>query len=161
MNNCLHCDKETTNPKFCSSSCSASYNNLLYPRRKPEGECKICATPISTRYTYCSSCKIHSKQYVDWSQVTLSNMTGKRAYQKHSRVRELARKAYNKSNKPKICYNCGYDKHIEVCHIKAISSFSEDIPITEINSLENLLALCPNCHWELDYGNLELETITT
>jgi hypothetical protein len=21
-----------------------------------------------------------------------------------------------------------------------------------VNSLENLIALCPNCHWELDHG---------
>ena len=27
MNLCLNCGKETTNPKFCSRSCSATFNN--------------------------------------------------------------------------------------------------------------------------------------
>lgn len=29
-------------------------------------------------------------------------------------------------------------------------SFSMDSLISEINSLENLIYLCPNCHWEFD-----------
>lgn len=32
--NCLYCKKETHNPKFCCLSCSATYNNKLYPKRE-------------------------------------------------------------------------------------------------------------------------------
>jgi len=32
---CLFCDKETSNPRFCSKSCAAKFNNT---RRKPRTE---------------------------------------------------------------------------------------------------------------------------
>lgn len=48
------------------------------------------------------------------------------------------------------CQKCGYDKHIEACHIKPINEFLEDTMLSEINSIENLIPLCPNCHWEFD-----------
>lgn len=49
---------------------------------------------------------------------------------------------------------CGYNKHVEVCHKQAIHTFSETATIGEVNAPENLLILCPNCHWEFDYGLL-------
>lgn len=33
MNKCLYCEKETDNPKFCSRSHSAIFNNKAYPKR--------------------------------------------------------------------------------------------------------------------------------
>jgi hypothetical protein len=58
------------------------------------------------------------------------------------------------------CERCGYTKHIECCHIKPISSFSIDTMISEINKPENLIILCPNCHWEFDHQNiLEVEIV--
>jgi predicted HNH restriction endonuclease len=43
-----------------------------------------------------------------------------------------------------------------VCHIKPISSFEETVYLSVINSQDNLVLLCPNCHWEFDNGHLEL-----
>ena len=57
------------------------------------------------------------------------------------------------------CANCGYKKHVELCHIKAINSFSNDTMIGVVNSKENIIQLCPNCHWELDHGLLDLSAI--
>lgn len=54
--NCLTCNQETNNPKFCSRSCAAKHNNKLHPKRKPEGNCKLCNTPTTTSLTYCSNC---------------------------------------------------------------------------------------------------------
>ena len=51
----------------------------------------------------------------------------------------------------KECQKCGYDKHVEVAHIKAISIFDENTLISVINHPSNLLVLCPNCHWEFDH----------
>ena len=165
MIKCLNCSIETTNPKFCSSSCSASYNNKLHPKRKPEGSCSTCGTPLTRRLKYCSKkCYFTALGYLtsdDWGSFKYGELKLLRKYQKNSRIREMARKLYIKSNKPRKCYICGYDKHFEVCHIKSISSHSDSTTIAEINSLSNLIALCPNCHWELDYGNLKLETFTT
>lgn len=71
-------------------------------------------------------------------------------------IRRHAVKVYDLSNKPKCCNLCGYSKHYEVCHIKSVSSFSDDIKVEEINSIDNLVALCPNCHWEFDNLHIEI-----
>ena len=39
-NQCLQCGKETTNPKFCSKSCSASYTNIRLPKGTKRGPAK-------------------------------------------------------------------------------------------------------------------------
>jgi predicted restriction endonuclease len=58
------------------------------------------------------------------------------------------------SDKEKVCAICGYSNHVELCHIKSIAHFSETAALEEINSLSNLIYLCPNHHWELDNGLL-------
>lgn len=56
-------------------------------------------------------------------------------------------------NRPYKCFKCGYDKHIEICHIKPVSQFSLESTIKEVNDTNNLILLCPNCHWEFDNPN--------
>lgn len=87
----------------------------------------------------------------------LVNKTKKEIFESHcnwqsarTTIRRHAVKTFENSIKLKCCENCGYDKHYEVCHIKAVSDFSEDSKIEDINSIDNLKALCPNCHWEFD-----------
>lgn len=48
------------------------------------------------------------------------------------------------------CERCGYDKHVETCHVKSICDFDENEFVCVVNSNDNLLLLCPNCHWEHD-----------
>jgi hypothetical protein len=154
MSKCLNCKKETTNPKFCNKSCAAVYNNKLYPKRKKKIYiCKICGVQIPQRRKFCDE---HNSQIINWSAITYEKITGKRNYQKHSRIRNLARRIYLKSDKPKKCIKCGYDKHFHVCHKKGINAFSYDTPVSVINDLSNLVALCPNHHWEFDNGLLSL-----
>ena len=52
--NCVNCDKETNNPRYCSRSCAAIANNKKYPKRLKEGECKKCGKVIHSNATYCS-----------------------------------------------------------------------------------------------------------
>lgn len=73
-----------------------------------------------------------------------------------SAIRKLAEAAYKNSNKPCECYICKYNKHIEIAHIKAVSEFDNSATIAEINSIDNLVALCPNHHWEYDHGMIKL-----
>ena len=61
-----------------------------------------------------------------------------------------------KNNGEKKCKVCGYKNHVEVCHIKSVSSFGDNDLITEINSFNNLIGLCPNHHWEFDNGHVKL-----
>lgn len=157
MSKCLQCEKETTNPKFCSRSCAATYNNVRYPKRGrlPDFHCKVCGIKIYKHSTYCRK-HANTNNKNDWSKITYGEAVSKRSYQAHSRIRDLARRTYKDSNGPKKCCKCGYEKHFEVCHIKPINSFSSDTVISDINSLDNLVALCRNCHWEFDHGFLTL-----
>ena len=55
---CINCNQEIKGHgiKFCSRSCSVSYNNKTSPKRKPEGQCKICKCNLTTHRTYCDKC---------------------------------------------------------------------------------------------------------
>lgn len=154
---CIYCNKETKNPKFCCRSCAQSFNNKIFPKRKPKIRyCKKCNNILESywykRRTVCNECLKPDK-------FTKGDYTKKRKYQIHSYIRDKARKKYKISDKPKKCVNCGYGKHYEVCHIKAIKHFDDTELIDTINDLNNLIALCPNCHWEFDNGLLDLSTI--
>jgi predicted HNH restriction endonuclease len=64
-------------------------------------------------------------------------------------VRTRARAASKKLGLDK-CQKCGYDKHVEITHAKGISTFEGHTLVSVINAPSNLMALCPNCHWEFD-----------
>lgn len=80
-------------------------------------------------------------------EVFLSNKTWQSA---RSSIRRDAYNNFIKNTDNPKCIVCGYDKHVEVAHIKAVSEFSDDALISEINDTTNLVGLCPNHHWEYD-----------
>lgn len=164
---CAECEKEFTRsvpnrPKvgnvFCSRSCSSSFNNRVYPKRSLEGVCDCCGSACKATTKYCRSC-YEDKFFTDWSKVTYAEVVGKRKYQKHSRIRTLARRWYENSSNPKHCMMCGYDKAYQVAHIVEIGDHSPEDSIAFINRPENLLSLCIRCHWELDKLDLTLDRI--
>ncbi len=53
---CLQCGASTKNPKFCTQSCSAKYNNSINPKRQLQGKCSSCGVLISGSRTYCGGC---------------------------------------------------------------------------------------------------------
>lgn len=143
---CVGCGTKTFNPKFCSSSCAAKYNNKysikrtktlhycvecnsLLHRKKSTGKCKECSKPKDM------TLEEVMERYKDGHRASVYSLVRQRA-------RELVKHI------PSICVKCGYSKHTEVCHIKPISSYSLDTKISEINKESNLIKLCPNCHWE-------------
>jgi predicted restriction endonuclease len=69
-----------------------------------------------------------------------------------SSIQRHARQTYLDGGKEKKCCVCGYSNHVDVAHIRSVSSFSTDTLIREINDIDNLLPLCPNHHWEYDAG---------
>lgn len=73
-----------------------------------------------------------------------------------SDIQKNARIIFNESNKECKCAICGYSNHIEIAHIKAVSEFEDSSLISEINDINNLIALCPNHHWEYDNGLLKI-----
>lgn len=157
--NCLNCNKETSNPKFCSSSCSATLNGKLYPKRRLRHKCSLCSKPI---YSYLKLCKACRPITITQDMTLKEAMYSKESLHRSSlfaKVRSRARTVC-KSREQK-CAHCNYNKHVEVAHIKAISDFNEDTLISIINHPNNLILLCPNCHWEFDNLNGRPEEIRT
>ena len=149
---CPTCKKLHNNPKFCSRSCAAKFTNLT-PKRKLTKTCKDCSQKIRSNKTRCPVC---SKKWQN--SISAKDMTLKEAiYEKHHKssafalVRSRARQSAKKLGLDS-CQKCGYNRHVEIAHIKPISSFSEEIMLSVINSRENIMALCPNCHWEFDHN---------
>ena len=176
---CSHCSiefekknsevrKSKTGKHYCSKSCSAKSNNLGRQRNPPVSRvcnnCQkefYCATEGHKSKINCPDCTYERDIY---REKTLreyherSSVRGKHRSWVNSHVRNFAR-SWNKELKSCPCQKCGYDKHIEFCHIKAISDFDESTKLGEINSKHNILVLCRNCHWEFDHGMLSIEDI--
>lgn len=66
-------------------------------------------------------------------------------------IRAKARRKYKKHFKL-VCAHCknSTEANIQICHIKPISNFDPASDESEINALSNLIALCANCHLDLD-----------
>lgn len=157
MNTCTHCGNFTSNPKFCSKSCSAKHNNKI-PKRKITRKCKKCSNLVMNYKSY--YCVDHYQTKIERQREFIENQTlasyyskdsikGRHASSKSVHIRMLARSWFRELTKLP-CAKCGYDKHVEMCHIKAIKDFPDTALIKEVNCKDNIIQLCPNCHWELD-----------
>lgn len=62
----------------------------------------------------------------------------------------------NKHKVEKKCKICNFDIAVEVAHIKPISKFKETALMEEVNSMNNLIYLCPNHHTMFDMGLIKL-----
>lgn len=131
--------------KFCNHSCNAIYHNRKRVKKFKEKVIKE-RLPNSTKGIIPSldnTKEYYKNKYKDWWSARVP-------------IAKTARKIYKQSNKDKCCTICGYDKHYEVCHIKAVSEFEDSATLREINDINNLVALCRNHHWEYDKGLIEL-----
>jgi len=120
------CDVKRTKNNFCSRSCSVSYHNRHSPKRL------LASSKTLTEY----------------------ESDNRRTFK--SRVCDHARRTYTNSQQPLVCASCGYNTHVEIAHIKPVASFSGRTKISVVNAVSNLVALCPNHHWEFDHGLLTL-----
>jgi len=157
MNICLHCQKETKNPKFCNQSCAAVYNNTHFPKR--QWSCRQCGSRIRpTPFAkICQTCLLKPKRKtIEIDNKTIADIKAKHTKAKRPWTDILRGYARKRLKDRSQCSNCGYSKHVEVCHIRDITDFPDYSLVSEVNSLENLVLLCPNCHWEFDNGLLEL-----
>lgn len=163
--NCLNCNKDligSFQKKFCSRSCSASFNGKKYPRRSKEKlkwpKCRCCSNKVAyQKGKYCRAC-INSKKHLHGKpieQQTLNEIVKRKGSNRYDVIRNHAAYLYRKNKENLKCANCTYDKHVEICHIKPIKDFSLTTTIKEINDSSNIVLLCPNCHWEFDKGLLK------
>lgn len=151
MTACQACGRQTKNPMFCSRSCAIRVHNQAR-KREPAGRCVVCACAISSRRKYS---RTHSPtRAIDRHRPIGTFVDNSRTGSRLNRLRTDARRVLH-IGQPYRRQNCGYDKHIEVCHKRPVTSFPLDAPISVVNSLDNLVGLCPNCHWEFDPGLLQ------
>lgn len=129
-NKCVNCGVLTKNPKFCSRSCAATFNNIGVvrngvSRKKP---CVSCGT-ITSNPKYCSLSCQQKKQQDD--RFLLMEQTNN------------YKKSYLLNHYGNQCQKCGITEWnntpitIELEHIDGDSTN---------NTFENLTLLCPNCH---------------
>ena len=158
---CPSCEKEFMSKfkdmKYCSRSCS----NSDKPRRKKAMHtCKGCNNMIPLRSLFCEQCKSTGKHLGGGK--FLKDKTIKEALYKSGANRFGTIRCHAHTvvkNRVQACCNCGYEKHVEIHHIKDISNFSLDTKISIVNHPENLVLLCRNCHWECSHGLLNLNKI--
>lgn len=81
------------------------------------------------------------------------------ARNKYNKVRSHARRLVSSLGMKMICSCCNFQKGIQVCHIKAINLFEDTTPLNVVNNINNLILLCPNCHWLFDHGYNSLEKL--
>jgi hypothetical protein len=148
MNNCLNCNSETTNPSFCSLSCSASYNNSLSPKRKRKPvicNCIICHKDFTAnrhKAKVCSrECQDQYKREKNDNKILQNGGFLSNAYNKTIRHFLIRQHGNN-------CMICGMDANnwqgrqltLIVDHIDGKANN---------NSLDNLRIVCPNCDSQL------------
>lgn len=172
---CENCGKiiykilsQITNHNFCSHSCAASFNNKgKIKNPKKERICKKCKKKFFKEYSnssilLCPDCCYKTREY--YKSLTLEkyykspSIKNKHPSWRNSFIRNFNR-TWNKELLKYPCQICGYNKHVELCHKKAITSFSLNSILGEINSPNNNLVLCRRCHWEVDHKLILLEDI--
>lgn len=146
-NNCLYCEKETPNPKFCSNSCSASYHNRIKPKRKKQNvydnECLHCGKKRTANYTgkYCSRSCQQKFQSAELIKSWLSGeWDGNGKYGLSKPIRRYLIEKFNNS-----CQECEWSE---------VNIYTNLVPLQidhvdgdfQNNRPENLKVLCPNCH---------------
>lgn len=190
---------------FCGRSCSASYNNRKFPKRKPEHVCKSCSNAVNAQRRYCSnecrevgrlrnankragsnvyskrssrskadgkdlcscgnvkmtrsiSCKkCASSLYLQTTLGELRDLATRDAQVYNTlrgRSRSLARKQFVMA-----CGICGYDFHVDVCHIVGLSTLPDETTVEDATGVNNFVLLCRNHHWELDHNALDIDTV--
>lgn len=174
--NCTNCNKEIIknlsdfkkikNP-FCSQSCAGTFNGKAFPKRKPELKsiikrlstqtCTICTKFSRTKTRICQSCKTEI-QLKAYGEKIIEDFKSTYARHKYQKIRNHAHQIFKFYSIEKKCKICEYTLHVELCHLKSISSFPKDTKISIVNSLDNLAYLCPTHHWEQENNLLNIES---
>jgi HNH endonuclease len=175
--------RDYKNRKYCSRSCRNKQINKGVVRSPTKGikTCAECCQSFQLRKSsngsyiprkFCNDClrlaqaknikaivaqrAINSKELMSAMKKESLFKDRKNWQSARSAIRRYAANIYADSNRPMKCFECGYSSHVEICHVKSVSSFPGNALISEINDLDNLIALCPNHHWEFDNGLLKI-----
>ena len=162
--------------KFCDRSCANTFNNQKRkrpphaPRVRPPrphaqkpSHCQACGCETYSRdgrRKYCETCVrfVRAPDGVWFPDVTKGALVSRRCNWQSARssIRNHAYRVFARSGVPTACSVCGYAAHVEVAHRRPVNDFPDTATMREINHITNLVALCPNHHWEFDHGLLKL-----
>lgn len=161
ITNCKNCSNPCKSD-FCSDKCKNSYRVKIWVTNNKH-PCPKCNNLILPKSKLCRKCRDKDRiENAPQKNMTLGeyqrDLKHNHPSWKNADARNFAR-TWNKSLKELPCQNCGYEKHVELCHIKPIKDFSLTTTLGEVNHPDNLLVLCPNCHWEFDNKVLSLKDI--
>lgn len=125
--------------KFCSSSCSAKFNNRVRGKRRIKTHCTRCSAEVSSRNKtgFCST-ECRRNTWVDEWIAGIRSGTGK--YQLTEWVREYVLDRAGRRCQAidsRTGLQCIEDRILQVDHIDG--NWTNDRP-------ENLRAICPTCH---------------
>ena len=158
-------NKSDTKNFFCNSSCAAKYNNRKYPKRQKteESYCPICGKLKSKESELCKKCETKRRKD-EFSNRKIGDFIGYETKNKYltikcTKIRKHARQVLIDNKIPcvcAICHNHEFDCITEVHHKKSITDFSPDTTIGEVNSVNNLVWLCPNHHRLVHLGILKI-----
>lgn len=142
--NCLNCNNETNNPKYCSKSCSVTYNNRIQPKRIKylPNNCQKCNIP--TKGKFCSQ-KCHGDYRFEQSlkDILQSGIIHPKGYFCTS---YKAKKVLAHIHGYK-CIICG----ISEWQNKTLVLITDHINgIPDDWRLDNLRLICPNCDSQTD-----------
>ena len=143
--------------KIVSKTCRECYDQSL-----PKYACQSCGKKRKkTVAPICRDCYNKNR-----TEIILSNKTpiGETFYvhgskNKYNYARMHSRRLIESLGINKSCSCCKFKYGVQICHIRSISDFPEDTPLSEVNSLDNLILLCPNCHWLFDHGYPSLDEL--
>lgn len=166
-------NKSETKKFFCNHSCSAEYNNKIRGynssnlwvrkdennKKRGYNQCPKCGELKTCTSKLCKKCSDKEKYLV--KERTLGSYIDGKQYltSKCGEIRKDARRTIEESNVEKVCAFCKnheFDEILEVHHIKSILEFDSKTTINEINSLSNLVWLCPNHHKMIEKGLIKL-----
>ena len=144
----------------CCKSIVSYHLSHKYKSIKKKNICD-CGRPKSAVAERCIECenKLRRERLLNRTLQEVKDSTSNKNNPYHI-VRCQARKILEESGREQKCAICGFSEHVEACHIKAISSFALDTKIKEVNSLNNLVYLCPNHHILFDRDKLSKEDIS-
>lgn len=177
ITNCKTCNKEITKRKkeieesksgfvFCSKSCAAITNNSISKLKTGKNilnsyccsQCNKTFTSTVNNLNKYITCSMPCWQEAEMKTKTMADVCKRSGSNTYDNIRKNARNYSKYIYLPK-CALCGYDKHYEVCHLKALKDFSRNVTLYEVNNKTNLIHLCPNCHWEFDHNLIPIEVI--
>jgi hypothetical protein len=142
-------------------------------KRKVSRSCRECYIKIynvkglnqyRTRFCKCgkiksrtSSSKLCRECYIKERDISIEKLkTSSPHWIKYrTRIAKNARQVYKRAKRLYVCEVCGYDKRIDICHKKDVKDFPNGTMLSEVNHIDNLIALCPNHHWEYDNNLLK------